>query len=115
MHSFNEELTADGTFIFDIVYLADSICTGLSEGDAYAKTLAETYAYAMGATINEMLDDAVFRNAVQTGTTGQLPEEYQRRIAIQMNAAMTTRLLPEPTPPEPLNTSTPPLITGGPF
>ena len=57
--------------------------------------MSEIMAYAMGKTVEELLKDPVFRDAVKNGTTGQLPEEYQRIIQLAYNGFLTEGMRPK--------------------
>ena len=62
-----------------IGYVYDCWTSGLEEGDFYKKSLSELQAYAVGSTIQHLLDnDPIFRDAVKNGTTGQLPDACDR-------------------------------------
>ena len=92
MHSFHEEMVADTTWMFLTAYLGDSFTAWMYEGEAYKKNMSEMMAYAMTSTVNEMMKDPAFKNAVVTGTTGQLPDDYRNRMQTVWNAALTEKM-----------------------
>ena len=74
LHTLQQELAGDTvhTYLIPVVF-------GLWT-DGYRSSPIEIPAYATENTIREMLKDPDFRNAVQNGTTSELPEYYRELI-----------------------------------
>jgi hypothetical protein len=94
-HTFQKQLTGDQLSLFLIAYAADHYGGWWETGEPYRGAMSEIMAYAMGKTVEELLKDPVFRDAVKNGTTGQLPEEYQRIIQLAYNGFLTEGMRPK--------------------
>ena len=94
-HTFQKQLTGDQLSLFLIAYAADLYGGWWETGEPYRGSMSEIMAYAMGKTVEELLKDPVFRDAVKNGTTGQLPEEYQRIIQLAYNGFLTEGMRPK--------------------